>query len=81
VRYKSLFARYLKSVENFKENPIREPDKFSSGDDLFVPRDCANASMSGMEKRREELLTLEKKFIKYLQNNSPLERKKTPPHQ
>jgi hypothetical protein len=47
-----LLAHYLKSVENFKENPIREPNNFSSGDDLFVPGECGNASMSGMEKRR-----------------------------
>ncbi len=45
---------------DFKANPIREPNNFSSGDDLFVPGECANASMLGMEKRREELLTLEK---------------------
>jgi hypothetical protein len=65
VRNKNcLLARYLKSVENFKENPIREPNNFSSGDDLFVPRECAHASMSGMEKRREELLTLEKQIHK-----------------
>jgi hypothetical protein len=61
---KFLLARYLKSVENFKENPIREPNNFSSGDDLFVPRECANASMWGMEKRIEELLTLEKQIHK-----------------
>jgi hypothetical protein len=37
VRNKNcLLARYLKSVENFKENPIREPNNFSSGNELFV---------------------------------------------